>query len=141
MQPPGQIAQSVEQGIENPRVGGSTPSLATFSQRHQAPLVALFVLGLSGCGVDACDQLCVDAAALVDGCVDGWPIGWESLGAPGQVGFRNRCQQDWSDRRARLESWELDEALDQCEAGSDALERSVADGSTCDQLRALYVPD
>lgn len=26
---PGQIAQSVEQGIENPRVGGSIPPLAT----------------------------------------------------------------------------------------------------------------
>ena len=25
----GQVAQSVEQGIENPRVGGSIPSLAT----------------------------------------------------------------------------------------------------------------
>ena len=26
---PGQVAQSVEQGTENPRVGGSIPSLAT----------------------------------------------------------------------------------------------------------------
>ena len=29
----GQVAQSVEQGIENPRVGGSIPSLATICSR------------------------------------------------------------------------------------------------------------
>ena len=29
MRPVAQIAQSVEQGIENPRVGGSIPSLGT----------------------------------------------------------------------------------------------------------------
>ena len=31
---PGQIAQSVEQGIENPRVGGSIPSLPTTQNRN-----------------------------------------------------------------------------------------------------------
>jgi hypothetical protein len=32
MRPVAQIAQSVEQGIENPRVGGSIPSLGTTIQ-------------------------------------------------------------------------------------------------------------
>lgn len=31
MRPVAQIAQSVEQGIENPRVGGSIPSLGTIN--------------------------------------------------------------------------------------------------------------
>ena len=31
--PNGQVAQSVEQGTENPRVGGSIPSLATIKLR------------------------------------------------------------------------------------------------------------
>ena len=41
MRPVAQIAQSVEQGIENPRVGGSIPSLGTtipkplIAARHQ----------------------------------------------------------------------------------------------------------
>ena len=33
MRPVAQIAQSVEQGIENPRVGGSIPSLGTTKYR------------------------------------------------------------------------------------------------------------
>ncbi len=33
---PGQVAQLVEQGTENPRVGGSIPSLATSSSRKLA---------------------------------------------------------------------------------------------------------
>jgi hypothetical protein len=32
-----QIAQSVEQGTENPRVGGSIPPLGTISLSHQIP--------------------------------------------------------------------------------------------------------
>src|SRR6476469_8037771 len=32
--PPGQVAQLVEQGTENPRVGGSIPSLATTEIRY-----------------------------------------------------------------------------------------------------------
>ncbi len=31
-----QIAQLVEQGIENPRVGGSIPSLGTILRKHSA---------------------------------------------------------------------------------------------------------
>ena len=38
----GQVAQLVEQRIENPRVGGSIPPLAT-SQTKRAPEGALFV--------------------------------------------------------------------------------------------------
>ena len=32
--PPGQVAQLVEQGTENPRVGGSIPPLATIPYKH-----------------------------------------------------------------------------------------------------------
>ena len=37
----GQVAQSVEQGIENPRVGGSIPSLATIIYSHDLYLCHL----------------------------------------------------------------------------------------------------
>ena len=36
MRPVAQIAQSVEQGIENPRVGGSIPSLGTTNTEQKA---------------------------------------------------------------------------------------------------------
>ena len=36
MRPVAQIAQSVEQGIENPRVGGSIPSLGTINTEQKA---------------------------------------------------------------------------------------------------------
>ena len=45
--PGGQIAQSVEQGIENPRVGGSIPSLATQRSPDCSDAVgAFFVLSV-----------------------------------------------------------------------------------------------
>ena len=39
----GQVAQSVEQGIENPRVGGSIPSLATNLIKGLREIAGLFV--------------------------------------------------------------------------------------------------
>jgi hypothetical protein len=40
MRPVAQIAQSVEQGIENPRVGGSIPSLGTTNtEKPQAKII------------------------------------------------------------------------------------------------------
>lgn len=39
----GSVAQSVEQGIENPRVGGSIPSRATFFACRQRWFVRLFI--------------------------------------------------------------------------------------------------
>jgi hypothetical protein len=40
--------------------------------------------------------------------------------------------------RAELEPRELDDALDQCEETIGELEDMLDDGSTCDELRALY---
>jgi hypothetical protein len=37
-----QIAQSVEQGTENPRVGGSIPSLGTLRRHRKVPFFILF---------------------------------------------------------------------------------------------------
>ncbi len=46
---------------------------------------------------------------------------------------------DWSDLRADLAPRELSDALDQCEEAANALERMSGDGTTCDELRALYL--
>ena len=43
--PSGQVAQLVEQGIENPRVGGSIPSLGTIIK--SPAFAGLFLSGLS----------------------------------------------------------------------------------------------
>lgn len=51
----GQVAQLVEQGIENPRVGGSIPSLATiFSTTWPAIVRALLYLGPRQSGSTGC---------------------------------------------------------------------------------------
>jgi hypothetical protein len=42
--PVAQIAQSVEQRIENPRVGGSIPPLGTIKKQKARPCDGLFVL-------------------------------------------------------------------------------------------------
>ncbi len=93
---------------------------------------------ISGCGADKCESLCEDVALLLDQCVDDWPVTWDELGAGGRVAYRNECRENWSDVRSELESWELDDALAQCEEGSTALQRTTATATSCDELRALY---
>jgi hypothetical protein len=134
----GQIAQSVEQGIENPRVGGSTPSLATF---FLAAASLFGALAASGCGGDDCEQLCSTLTQRFADCVEEWPTDWEELDARGQTAFRNACQNRWADVRAGLEPRELNDALDQCDESATALQRMSRSSSTCDQLRALYLVD
>ena len=44
--PHGQVAQSVEQGTENPRVGSSILSLATFRIKDLRPVLESFIFAL-----------------------------------------------------------------------------------------------
>ncbi len=133
----GQVAQLVEQGTENPRVGGSIPSLAT--------LTGLFVMALgllgSGCQTDHCEQLCGVMRARMSECLDTWPVGWEEVDARGPARFESQCTNRWAVVRADLEPRELTDALDQCEETIDALTALQADtgDALCDELRALYV--
>ena len=126
----GQVAQLVEQRTENPRVGGSNPSLAT---------IIFLSLLLSGCGQDACDELCAEMSWRMRSCVREWPEDWSELGARGRPNFRRACLNQWADERAQLESWDLDDALDQCSETSAALRRADERGTTCDELRAMYL--
>ena len=120
----GQVAQSVEQGTENPRVGGSIPSLATF---------LLIVAGL-GCS-DPCRTTCLLTAQAISDCLDEWSADWSDLGAENRAGFRQQCQNSWSQTSVDLEVRELEDALDLCEN----LVTDVTD-TTCDELRAIYLP-
>jgi hypothetical protein len=126
----GRIAQLVEQGIENPCVGGSTPSPATPSSRCFA---ALFValLCAAGCG-DSCERLCLQATDRVAECRPA-ALTWADLGATGRADFTNRCRQQWDRVYADLEAHDQDVALQLCEDGLDA-----ADALTCDEILALY---
>ena len=126
----GQVAQLVEQRTENPRVGGSNPSLAT---------TFLLVWFAAGCGQDTCDELCNEMSWRLSACVRDWPEDWSAVGARGRTNFRRACQNQWADERSQLESWELDDALDQCSETSTALRRSDDRGTACDELRALYL--
>ena len=130
----GQVAQSVEQGIENPRVGGSIPSLATIAR------LLLFTL-LGACSADDCERLCGQLAQRFDDCVDEWPTGWEELDARSEASFRTACQNRWAGVRADLEPRELNDALAQCDDSDAALSRMSRSSTTCDQLRALYLGD
>jgi hypothetical protein len=123
----GQIAQSVEQGIENPRVGGSIPSLAT-----------TLVLLLAACG-DDCAEACQQTTDAIAVCmVDddaGWYADWADLGAENRREHREACQNRWNRTAASLEARELEQALDMCANALDDL-----DTMDCDTLRALYQP-
>ena len=50
-----------------------------------------------------------------------------------------RCQRRWSEVRSSLESRELEDALAQCEEALQAINEMGEDGTTCDQLRAIYI--
>ena len=123
----GQIAQSVEQGIENPRVGGSIPSLAT-----------TLVLLLAACG-DDCAEVCQQTTVAIAVCMAdedaGWYADWADLGAESRREHREACQNSWNRTAAFLEARELEQALDMCASALDDL-----DGMNCNTLRALYQP-
>ncbi len=125
----------VEQGTENPRVGGSTPSLATILPL----LVAAVAAPAAGCGQDPCETLCTTMGRELGRCMGEWPADWQDLDATGRRAWVTSCRNGWSEVRADLEPRELDDALDQCGETQDALDELDARGETCDVLRALYL--
>jgi hypothetical protein len=133
----GQIAQLVEQGIENPRVGGSIPSLATLA----------FALLLGACGppcsdaaiwVSRCESLCCEVADALEGCVDA-RFTWSDLGAADRDDFVRQCFAQWDDVSVDLTAYELQQATLVCRD----VRRSVAavepeTEGRCEEIRALY---
>ena len=126
----GQIAQSVEQGIENPRVGGSIPSLATF---------LFLVLMASGCSPDPCTELCKDTTSALEECIGEWSLDWEDFDASDRGDFQKRCTTRWGEVRSNLVARELEDARDQCKDSRSALVRAIQSDDSCDLLRALYL--
>jgi hypothetical protein len=126
----GQIAQSVEQGIENPRVGGSIPSLATF-----------FLLGVFGvaCDPDPCEELCRSTANRLTECMGDWSMTWDDFDASSKANFRLRCVNRWGEVRSNLESRELEDAREQCQEARQELIQRASEDAECDLLRAMYV--
>ncbi len=118
----GRVAQLVEQGTENPRVGGSIPSPAM-----------LLALALLACGGDPCAALCRQTGGRIAACRSGALV-WEDLGASGRAGFVNQCLDDWDRTSADLSSGELSVAQDVCDDASGDLAQM-----TCDSLIAVYV--
>jgi hypothetical protein len=128
----GQVAQLVEQGTENPRVGGSIPSLATLFRR-----VLPVALALAGCAPqdllrDRCERLCRDAGQAIESCRTG-SMSWEDLGASGLDNWVEQCREDWNDVSADLTSRELELALDECELAADEV-----GFLTCDEIVSMY---
>ena len=92
-----------------------------------------------GCGQDTCNDLCVEMSWRFRACVREWPEDWSEFEARGRSSFRKACQNQWADERAELESWELDDALEQCTETSIALRQADNRDAACDELRALYL--
>lgn len=127
----------VERGIENPCVGGSSPSLATLfnTMSRRFRLVAgLSALVFSGACGDRCDTLCAELSRRLAEC-RGDELTWADLGARNRADFAQGCRSDWERQRADLDGWEIELALIEC---GDAHE--VLDELTCDEVRALYAP-
>ncbi len=126
----GQIAQSVEQGIENPRVGGSIPSLATF-----------FLLGVfgTGCSPDPCTELCEETADALGVCMSDWSLDWEDFDAASREDFQDRCSNRWGEVRSNLVARELEDARGQCREARSALSTAQEDEEVCDLMRATYI--
>ena len=135
---PGRVAQLVEQGTENPRVGGSIPPPATTSRQRTAhrapsPLGALLTVLLSGCGADPCRTLCLDATTAMAGCLGEWGYTWEDLGAASKADYRSTCLEQWDTTRVTLETRQVSEAQDRCTAADSDL-----DTLSCAEIWALF---
>ena len=121
----GRVAQSVEQGIENPRVGGSIPSPAT-------TLLLAIMMGVGGCG-DRCEVLCQRTGDALASCrPDG--MSWADVGARSRTNFVSSCRADWDRARQELSSGELSAALDVCDDTTDEV-----DQLSCEELISIYV--
>ena len=127
----GRVAQLVEQGIENPCVGGSSPPRATFFTRLASVAFLIQALGCS----DPCIRTCSNAANAVGECVNDWSLDWGDLGANGKTQFKDNCEQSWARTAATLESRELEQAFLQCESVNEEM-----NDLTCDDLLVLYAP-
>ncbi len=132
----------VEQGIENPRVGGSNPSLATTSSLRlrslfgraptlRALCLAGLAVGAAACG-DRCDQLCEGVGDALAECRPD-SLTWNDVGARTRNGFVTTCRDEWDRARSQLASAQASAALDACDDTSLTLETL-----TCDELVALY---
>ena len=137
----GQVAQLVEQGTENPRVGGSNPSLAT-------TLVSLALL-LTGCGVcgplaDRCERSCCVVSRQIETCIEDAPaLSWEDFGAADRQDFARTCSSDWNDLASDLSTHELQEALRVCKDARVALreredDEDAPEDALCQELVAKY---
>ena len=122
----GQVAQLVEQGIENPRVGGSIPSLATTT----FPL--LLAALLMGCG-DNCERLCTQLGNRIATCKPD-TLGWLDLGATSRADFVSSCRDDWERVSGQLTTSDLRVALDVCQESARDL-----DDLSCEEVSALYL--
>ncbi len=125
----GRIAQLVEQGIENPRVGGSTPSPATVA-------LVLAVALPSGCRLltDQCEDLCDAVADQVDECLPE-SISWIDLGATNKQNYIDTCRDQWDRVIIDLSANDLRLALDDCKEA-----KKEVPTLSCDEIVALYGP-
>ena len=134
----GRVAQLVERGIENPCVGGSSPSLATFFRHlsrssHRTVfhvLVAVIALGSTACG-DRCDRLCADLGYRLSECRE--TGAWTDFGVRSRSEYTAGCQSDWELLRSDLHGWEIEVALNECGDGISVLETL-----SCDEVAELY---
>jgi hypothetical protein len=131
----GQIAQLVEQGIENPRVGGSIPSLAT---------LFFALVSMAACGppcspaavwTSRCERLCCDMGDALAECVDE-QFTWSDIGASDRDDFVRRCSAEWDRASAGLTAYEIQQATLTCRDVRRDLRREG--GESCESLRALY---
>lgn len=157
----GQIAQLVEQGTENPRVGGSIPSLATTNHllrspsAHGAlrlrlgpcwrsaygalwPVVGALAFSLSlsaGCSLleDRCERLCNQTGSALADCKDDTWV-WEDVSASSKNNFVNACQERWQNVSADLGARDLELALADCKLAEQTL-----DELNCSELLPVYL--
>ena len=124
----GQIAQSVEQRIENPRVGGSIPSLATFFKPMTLASCALLITGCSApCVVwnDQCESLCCDVGTFLEESCREQSWTWSDLGAIDRASFIRQCIRDWDDLNSDLTTYEAQQAIEVCDTSRDAIQLPV----------------
>ncbi|TVQ92804.1 MAG: hypothetical protein EA397_06540 [Deltaproteobacteria bacterium] len=104
-------------------------------------------MALSACGppcsvaaiwTSRCDRLCCHVADAIEPCIDQTFV-WADLGSSDRDDFVRQCFDQWSEARADLTSYELQQATLVCRDVRREIQRIPEDEpGRCDEIRALY---
>ena len=93
----------------------------------------LLLFFLMGCQRDSCEVFCEQLRKDIQYCINNGSLEWVDFDADSATDFSQTCIDEWTLMRTRIEPRVLEDIEQQCEEGTESLERE------CDLLKALHM--